>query len=258
MTTAARTQSRSDSRWYDRDGQPQYEVIGSSTGRPRPVTIADARKNGWLPSVTTILKCLAKPALEDWKNEMACLAVLTTPRHDGEAIDAFVHRVLHVEKQQDEVAKQARDLGTDIHAAIELALHDKPYNRELSVYVKPAVREIQISGQIIATEKIVVGDRYAGKLDALTHANALITLWDTKTAKTLPKTDSWWDHQCQTASYAKAFGNTSDIRIQTANLYVSTTNPGEIKVCVQQDWQRAWQAFRALVSYWYLANDYRP
>ena len=61
--------------------------------------------------------------------------------------------------------------------------------------------------------------------------------------------------QVATLKQYQALGNTGNKPIWTANLYVSTTEPGKVKVCIQQDWQRAWRAFKALVDYWYLANE---
>lgn len=256
MTTVARPQSSQASHWYDREGNPRYEVIGKTTGKPRPTTIRDARENGWVPSVTTILKCLAAPALTQWIAEQACLAVLTTPRREGEPLDAFVDRVLHIEKVQDQEAQIARDKGIAIHDAIDAALSGRGFDPTLNPFILPAVAQITASGRVVATEKIVVGDRYAGKLDALTQRDGLLVVWDIKTTKTLPKYGSYWEHVCQTAAYSAALGNTGDDRIQTANLYVSTKEPGQIKVCTQDDWSKAYAAFQALVSYWYIANDY--
>jgi len=257
VTTAARTQGRLDSHWYGRDGSPRYEIIGKTTGRPRPVTIRDARENDWLPSTTTILKVLHKPALVDWLCEQSALAVLTTPRNPGEELDAFVNRVLHEEKQQDQEAQAARDLGTRIHAAIELALAGHGVAVDMEAFVKPALEAILKTGEVQQTERIVVGDRYAGKLDALTQGNGLTTVWDTKTSKNLPKYGSFHEHRLQTASYAKAVAciDSPIPNIQTANLYVSTTNPGEVKVDIQTDWLDTYErGFKPLVDYFYWLN----
>jgi len=256
MTTAARVPGRLDSHWYGRDGSPQHEIIGKTTGRPRPVTIRDARENDWLPSTTTILKVLHKQALVEWLCENSALAVLTAPRREGEELDAFVRRVLQEEKQQDQEAAAARDLGTRIHLAIETALNGFPAPNDLLAYVSPAVDAILKTGAVQQTERIVVGDRYAGKLDALTANNGLLTVWDVKTTKSMPKHGSYDEHQLQLASYAKALGNTDNLRIQTANLYVSTSNPGEIKADIHDDWLDTYEhGFKPLVDVWYWLND---
>lgn len=257
MTTAARVQRSNGARFYSRDGQAQYEMIGKTTGRPRPVTIRDARENDWVPSVTTVLKVLAAPALTDWLCEQAALAVLTSPRKEGEELDAFVRRVLQEERVQDEEAAKARDLGTAIHAAIELALNDRPYDPQFSVYVEPAETEIRNAGRIIETEKVIVGDGYAGRFDALTEGNT-IRVWDIKTSRNLPKYGSYPEHRAQLGAYAQAIGNTGDKRIETANLYVSTTEPGKVLVDVHDDWPETYErGFRPLLAVWRWLNDYK-
>src|SRR4026207_2033828 len=81
--------------WYDPiAGEPRHFIQKKDGSGTRPSTIADARKNNWLPSVTTVLKVLAKPALTEWLCRNAATAALTTPRIDGEALDAFLERIM--------------------------------------------------------------------------------------------------------------------------------------------------------------------
>ena len=49
--------------WYTRDGEPMYTIIGAN-GKERNTTLRDAKKEGFVPSVTTILGMVAKPSLE--------------------------------------------------------------------------------------------------------------------------------------------------------------------------------------------------
>ena len=56
--------------WYDTDGNSQYTIVGAN-GKTRNTTLRDARKNGFVPSVTTVLNIAAKPALENWKIKQA-------------------------------------------------------------------------------------------------------------------------------------------------------------------------------------------
>jgi len=55
--------------WYLPNGSPAYTIIGKSTGRERPTTLADARKLGLLPSVTTIINTIQKAGLDTWKQQ---------------------------------------------------------------------------------------------------------------------------------------------------------------------------------------------
>ncbi len=211
-----------------------------------------------MPGVSTVLKALAAPGLEAWKQEQMALVLLTAPRREGEAIDAFVHRVLHEERQQDAEAAQARELGTRVHAAIEAALNKLPYDRDLEAYVEPAIDKVFSTGKVICTERIVVGDGYAGKLDAMTEGIAT-TIWDFKTARTLPTKSSWPEAKLQLSAYAKAICKTDNLSLMTANLYVSTTKPGELFLDVHGDWPATYEhGFKPLLAVWQWLNDYRP
>ena len=52
--------------WYDREGKPQH-FVPSKNGKLRASTLRDARKHGWMPSVTSVLDIMAKPGLDQWK-----------------------------------------------------------------------------------------------------------------------------------------------------------------------------------------------
>ena len=103
------------SHYYDRNGKPCYTVIGKN-GKERDTTLADARRLSLVPSVTTVLDVLNKPALGDWKVKQGIMAALTLPRLDGEDDERFISRVVNDSKQQ---AIQAAEEGNRIHAAIE-------------------------------------------------------------------------------------------------------------------------------------------
>ena len=96
--------------WYYQDGRPCYEINGRGT------TLRDARKLNLVPSVTTFLNVLAKPALTNWLVNQGIMAALTMPRVDGEAEQAYIARILHDSKAQ---ALAAAQEGSRIHDAIE-------------------------------------------------------------------------------------------------------------------------------------------
>lgn len=103
------------SHWYTREGAPRYTIIGAN-GNERDTTLRDARPNGWVPSVTTVLQCIAKPQLEDWKVKQGILAALTTDRLDGEDDDTYIRRILSDSREQ---AKKAAEEGTRVHDTLE-------------------------------------------------------------------------------------------------------------------------------------------
>lgn len=260
MTTAAKVHQDSASHWYHKDGKPCYEVpYKDPTKGFRSTTLKDAKLLGLLPSTTTILRMLDKPALTAWKIETACLAVLTSPRLASEELDAFVKRVLQTDKEQDAESAKARELGTRIHDAIELFLNGEPnIQEELMIFVSPVIKSICELGNVQATEKIIVGDSYAGKLDAIVENDTHITVVDFKTCKTIPKS-SYDEHRLQLSSYAAALGNTGRKLIRTANIYISTTNPGEVKTVIHEDWQETFtNGFEPLIKLWQWSNSHAP
>lgn len=244
--------------WYSKDGTPCHFIEKKDGSGTRPTTLADARKLGLLPSVTTILRCISKPGLEMWIAEQKILACLTTPRHEGEGLDAFVNRVLNVEQIDKQEAMRAMDLGTAIHEAIELSLTGQPYELHLAPFVAPAVAAALEFGRIICTERVVVGDGYAGKLDCAAENWGTVTVLDVKTTKKIPKF-SYPEHQLQLSAYCQAFGNTGDARIQSANIYVSTVEPGVAVTCQNDDWKTVYEyGFKSAMRVWQFLNGYVP
>lgn len=260
--TNARPISPDGGHWYHPDGKPCYEVPYADPRKGnRPTTLADARKLGLVPSVTTILRALHKQALVDWLIEQACLAVLTSPRQPGEELDAFVHRVLHVEKVQDQESEAAKDRGTEIHAGFESVFSGVPVDQDLWPWIEPAHAEIAKRGKVIGTEIIVVGNGYGGKIDAAQETDREVWLWDWKTTKKLPdptKGGAWAEHRLQLAAYAQAWAR-GDKPIRTGNVYISTVDQGAFCVCEHDDWQAVYQnGFAPLVQVWQWMTDYRP
>lgn len=255
MTTAARPQSESGSHWYYRDGSPCYELpCKSRPGEMRAVTLKDARAMNLLPSVTTILKCLHKEGLVQWRIEQACLSVLTAPKLPGEELDAFVTRVLQTEKQQEKESQVARDRGTEIHNAMEQLFKGNPIDPELEQWVMPAYNAIRQESGSAQAELILVGEGYAGKTDLIYTTADGYTIWDYKTAKKLPTGDAWPEHRMQLAAYAEAFrrgaGDTLPIRV--ANCYISTVEPGQFRLVEHNDWEGTYRnGFLPVLQHWY-------
>lgn len=265
--TAARPERKDDSHWYSCTGEPCYTVMGKTTNRPRPTNIQDARAQNLLPSVTTILNVLHKEGLVAWKIETAVLAVITTPRLPNEKDDAFIERVLHVEQHQEAEGKAARDKGTEIHEALEMYMAGEQCPKELEEWIVPAAEKLLSYGKVVVTEKILVGNGYAGKTDLLLEAPDCYWLIDYKSAKKLPKAQAWPEHRLQLSAYAKAQEDeiksmgihTDDKPIKTANIYISSLKPGEFLVCEHDEWSDTFDTgFLPLLIHWQWANKYVP
>lgn len=284
--TAARVHEADSTHWYASDGTPCYEILGRN-GKMRNVTLADARKGNLLPSVTNILGVIAKPALESWKVEQGCLAVLTAPRLAGEDLDAFVKRVLHDEQEHKAEAAAAADLGTDTHRELArwLAHLLDPEWTELTALTAKArewiTSEFLSKGWLPERIESVVVSRpfgYAGMLDLELgnprFMDSVIVDW--KTAKNLPDGPLGWpEHGEQLAAYALGLHPEKPEGVRRINCYIATADKegqrvGDIRVCewpvetfkpAMESFLGACSVWKARKGYWYqpeCAEEWRP
>ena len=97
--------------WYDQDGQPKYTIIGAN-GKERNTTLRDAKREGFVPSVTTIIGMIAKPSLENWKIDQALKSALTLERYEDESLQSFTYRCKEDSKK---IGKKAAEELSLIH-----------------------------------------------------------------------------------------------------------------------------------------------
>lgn len=256
MTTAARPTEERASHWYSRDGKACYEVQRADGKGTRKTTIADARKMGLLVSPTNLLRILAKPHLDSWRIEQACLAVLTAPRKPDEPLDAFVHRVLNVEQEHNAERDAAAEIGTLIHDSVECALNDVQFDPKFKPYVDAVMAEINSLGKVKMTERILCGDGHAGRTDCVLESDEFITVCDFKGTNKIP--DKPYDEAVlQISSYCYSLGNTGDKRVRGAIIYIDRNNPGVVgtHIVKGEELERAYKRFRLILEYWRLTNN---
>jgi hypothetical protein len=269
QSTAARPQQRNDAHWYKTNGDPCYELPKADGKGTKVPTITDAKKLNLVPSVTSILKLLDKPALTTWLIEQAVLAVVTSPRKPGEADDAYVYRILHVEMEQDKERRFAADKGTAIHNALELYFTGQKdlIGKEILPWIEPAALAIAGTGELVAAEKCLVGDGYAGRTDLILRNLQGWHVWDWKSSKNLPdpaKGGAYAEHRLQLSAYGNAFlselpEEERQRRIYVGNVYISTVECGKFLILETPDWLETYErGFRPLVEHWQWAKGYAP
>lgn len=170
--------------FYDRAGRPVYEIPRADGTGYRPATLADARKLGLVPGITGVIKQLAAPALEGWKQRQVALAAARLAPFDGADIDGYVARLL---AESTERASQAAQRGTEIHAAIEAVFRgeDPIAHRDLADKVHATV--CQRFGKCegwIAEASFAHPLGYGGRMD-LHHPEGSGVLIDFKTKEWL-------------------------------------------------------------------------
>jgi hypothetical protein len=242
--------------WYREDGSPRYTIIGKN-GRERPTTLRDARRLGLLPSVSGIMDCADKPALNNWKIDQHLLKAHSHPAQEGEEFDAYKLRLKRAAREE---MDKAPDLGSLIHGCIEKNLMKQyDYNRTYEKHVNSAVAALSkwCDGLVGLRAEKSFAHRlgYGGKVDASKWG--FVADFKTKdfTADALPQT--WDNHALQLSAYREGLEMS---RARCAIIYVSTKVPGLTHTVeiAPDDLERGWEMFRALLSYWQFKNRYIP
>lgn len=242
--------------WYDRDATPRYEVPDAN-GNMRAATLRDARKFGWYPGVTSIIKCAAAPGLENWKQNQVMLAALTLPRLTDESDEAFCRRVIADSGEQ---ARKARERGTEIHAAIQGHYEGKPPSEELWPFVKGVTESLaaNFGEQEWIAEKPCAHELGFGTKADLHCKSILLDFKGSDFNKSSMAALKLWDeHFMQLAATLLALRMPYE---EAAIVYVSRTEPGLCRVirADENDLSRGLDMFRGLLNFWKAKNKYWP
>jgi len=105
------------SHWYDKQGNPCYEVKGKKGLRPS--TLRDARKFGWVPSVSTVWgDVVTKPMLNKWIQTELLEALWTETQSPDNSGDFTEYEKL-ARSRFNEKQQQVMGRGTMIHDYLE-------------------------------------------------------------------------------------------------------------------------------------------
>jgi len=243
--------------WYDRDGKPRYTIIGKN-GKERATTLRDARTEGLVPSVSTILRMEAAPALERWKIQQSCLACVTLPRIAEESDDAFMARAL---KDSQEQARKAAERGTYLHGLLEDTVRNSrlPFKASHAdaAIIQPVIDWLaaNFTGYNWFAERSFATDRYGGKIDLHGAADndSVVIDYKFKDGVESGKRLAYDNHSTQLAAYANGLGTPS---CRCINLFIDSVKPG---VVVPHEWSpgevlNGYKAFELLLSLWYLSK----
>lgn len=251
--------------WYHPDGKPAYTVKGKN-GKTRKTTLRDGKSMGLLPSITTILGCLDKPGLNRWRERLIVEHTDDTDRMLGEHTDAYIRRIFDKHRK---IGSDAADRGTRVHAMLEqyftpgkhtiirTAHEDKILEAVLAELDKLAPRDAWQAEKSVVSKKV----GFAGKMDKVSQEPRVIVDYKTKefTADDARKVKAYPEHAMQLAAGALAegwFEESSDLfePITLVNLFVSVTDPGEVKPIVHDEPLKWAMAFEHLCRYYRLVR----
>lgn len=231
--------------------EPYHLVPNVSGGGMRPTRIADARKAKAVPSVTTIIDLLAKPALNDWLVKQGALAAFKTPPEPKETPESFAERILLASQ---EPGQTAADRGTDLHNALERALQGRVVTQEERKFTDPILEYLHTLNDEWTAEQAFIADGYGGKVDAFCPGIVVDFKSKDMTPETVGKKMAY-DQNIQLAPYRMGLKMP---KARCINLFVSRTVPG---CFVPYEWseeklEQGWQAFQGLMMAWYAIKDY--
>jgi hypothetical protein len=244
--------SSESTHYYTRDGDPMYTVPSKKDGSQRPTTLRDARERNLVPSVTTILNIAAKPGLNVWLQEQAILAALTLPRYENELESVWLKRVVQDSKSQ---AREAADLGTEIHTAVQ-GFYEGKRASAFPIHVQTCTKAIEShygARNWIAERAFAHEMGFGGKVDL--HCEGIVIDIKTKDFSDPSKVVPYDEHLMQLAAYRVGLGMPE---ARCANVFISRTNPDLAVVTewAEEDLQRGWKMFTALLSFWQYKNQY--
>jgi len=215
------------SHWYTREGEPAHNA--------RP---GDAVARGLLPSVTSILRVVDKPALVNWRLNQVVLSALTLPRKPGEMADDFAKRVV---KDSREEGANAAAAGGRLHEVMECVVRDhdlppaladlEPHYTALRAWWKE--QNWMTSGCEESFASVVEG--YGGRVDwygfAWMGAGRVRAVVDWKTKITKPGQPilHYREYGAQLAAYARGL-KPEDDDVVMCSAVISRNEPGRVDV----------------------------
>jgi hypothetical protein len=252
-----RKESNPGGHWYSTSGLPAHtQPSGKNT------TLAHARKQNLLPSVTTIIGQLEKPQLTKWKADKCIVQAFDNPPREGEDIKSYKGRIIQSLKDEQ---TEVRDFGTKIHKALEdvnSGTFDSLKDPDLFPFIEPFIRwQRKRVKRVNAAEKVVVNVKYGygGTLDLhciLFQENRPITIVDYKTQNIKDKVRFYPEYAYQLAAYRKCFQPIP----QCMSLVINSNEPAEPieKIWTAKEMQASWRIFKRLCKIWQDKTNHRP
>ena len=245
--------------WYTESGESAHVIIGKN-GNERNTTVADARKLGLLPSVTSVLVIRDKPHLTSWKIEQAIMSSLTLPKEDNETLEEYARRVVKDSKQS---TTKAAEHGTIMHEQMEHILLGRPHSKDesLAPYIRTFSRWAKDNVEkTYWCEKALVGAGYAGRCDAYVRLKGIgDAIIDLKNRKVNPKYEPFFEtSDCpQLWAYRIASENPKAACVSI----VLASNDPETLITRRWDEDELYQAgiaFQAMLKIWAWSKKYNP
>ncbi len=237
-------------------GEPRYKIPYANGKGEKTPTLADAKRCGFVPSVTSVLQILDRPGLNRWQQEQMILAALTHPGLEGMTGRELLSAV---RKDAEAEAKAAADEGTRIHKAIEEWVstgHITPYYKDhVNGFVDALHYHCDHTRNWQTEVHIPTTYGYGGRADIFNDH----WLLDVKTKEFTQedidagKVKGWPEQEVQLTAYNHALGG----RRKLANVLVSRTVPGLVywHTWPPEGYDAALRKWLATLEVWFAWKD---
>tara|TARA_R100001510_G_scaffold7880_1_gene6119 strand:- start:1555 stop:2328 length:774 start_codon:yes stop_codon:yes gene_type:complete len=246
-----KTYKKESGHWYDKDGEPKYTIIGTN-GKERNTTLRDARKEGYVPSVTTVLGLIAKPFLENWKIDQALKSAMSLNKFEDETDYSFFKRCKADSKK---IGLEAAKKGTKIHADIEKGFTDNVKSKSYLI-VRKWLDKKYPDENWIAEGSFCSKKGYGGKIDLYSENGIFV---DFKTKEDLknktPSSLLFDEYGMQLSAYAQGCEFKKPERV---SIFIDRDNTSTIlgHVWDKKTHSRHLKMFNSILTYWKLSKNY--
>lgn len=252
------------SHYYDLEGNSRYTVPYADPKKgERPTTLRDAKKNNWVPSVTTIMQVAAKPGLDRWKRDQLLEAAMEI-EYCSWSDDADVYK-RQVVARSTQKSEEAAKRGTELHDALEHYYLTGELGEDKE-FIEPAIQLIDEHFTKIKwfpEESFAHLSGFGGKVDLYSTVTDGMHNYhyvlDFKTKSDASKMKAYDEHRMQLAAYADGLGLYLP-KTKYYNLFIGTQQPGEVLLIEHspEEMHRARLMFYHLLRYWQQLNNYVP
>lgn len=242
--------------------EPRHFVgVSSRPGELRPTTIRDAKKFGWVPSVTTIAAILDKPALTNWKIDEHLKQAFISYKDNGITLEQWISDVKR--DTQAALDKAPKD-GTDFHDVLEKwfngyrGIDISTFDAKTCIDVESAITKEcgKPSLSWITEQSFVHTMGFAGKVDL--HANEWVIDYKTKNTadKWKPGKMAYPEMCMQLAAYRVGLGLDN---ARCANVFICLEDGAvEFHEWPEEELSKQWANFADLLRIWLRNAGYQP
>jgi len=248
--------------FYKEKGEPFHYVPMTTRDGTRPTRMSDvkkiwANKGFCVPSVTTVLNILSKPALENWKiNQHLKQAfgidksVLSYELEHSVELDEFIEEVKRLTEIEMDLAPSA---GTNFHKLMEDYVNRNTKDDENYQLAEKVYKTIldKTSSKDFTTEKSFATELYGGSVDL--HSDDWIIDYKTKNKNNFKAGKMVYEENImQLSAYREGLGLKN---AKCANVFICLdTQKIDFHVHSEKELEKGKHLFHHALQIWYIRN----